>query len=174
MPGFVVSRLHCALIGALAITTGCRGSNPVVPDPHFPMGAVDVAWSSDGAGRVAHAYYSGFTAPARLVIDNDADWRAAWAQAYAGMAPTPALPAIDFSRSSVIVVALGGHATGGYNIVVSRLATTADHLYAEVTSTAPGSKCITTQTFTQPFDMVRIPRPPGPVAFVERAVTHAC
>jgi hypothetical protein len=174
MPNAVVSYTHVPLAAALLVVAACNGSHPVVPDPRFPLGAVDVGWSDDAAGHVAHGYYSGFTAPARLVIDNDADWRAAWAQAYIGMTPTLAVPAIDFSRSSVIIVASGTHNTGGYDIRITRLATADDHLYAEVLSTSPGSGCITTQALTQPFDIVRIPKPTGTVVFVEHPVTHDC
>ena len=162
---------------ALALTisvAACHGTNPAFPDPHVPLGAVDVGWNDSGAGHVAHGYYSGFASPARLVIDNDADWRAAWAQAYAPMGQPPAAPAIDFAHSRVIVVALGTRGTGGYDITINRLATSDGNLYAEVMSTSPGSRCGTTQALTQPFDIVRVPRSSGPVVFVELSATNDC
>jgi hypothetical protein len=174
MKTLFVSAYRRSIIGALFATAACSGGGPLSPEPDFPAGAVDIGWSDAGAGHVAHGYDSGFTQPARLVIDNDADWRAAWTLAYTGMSPTVNPPAIDFSRWSVILVASGTRGTGGYDIAVTRLATTADYLYAEVTSTSPGAHCFTTQSLTHPFDIVRIPKPPGPVVFVERAVTHDC
>lgn len=170
----VVRLFRCAALGAAVATAACSGGGPITPDLTIPVGAVDVGWSDAGAGHIAHGYYSGFIEPARLVIDNDTDWRAAWAKAYVGMAPAPNPPAIDFSQSSVILVALGGRTTGGYNISVTRLATSADFLYAEVTSSSPGSRCGTTQALTQPFDIVRIPRVGSAVVFVERAVVNEC
>ena len=174
MASAFVSAYRCAAIAAVCTAASCSGAGPLLPEPDFPAGAVDIGWSDAGAGHVAHGYYSGFTNPARLVIDNAADFRTAWTQAYTGMSPTVNPPAIDFSRWSVIVVASGTHNTGGYDIAVTRLARTADYLYVEVTSTSPGSRCGTTQALTQPFDIVRIPRPPGPAVFVERTVVHDC
>ena len=176
MSSSAVSAARRALVAALvsAIAAACTGGGPLVPQPDIPAGAVDVAWSDAGAGHISHGYLSGYVSPARLVIDNDADWRAAWTKAYIGLSPAPNPPAIDFSRWSVILVALGNRNTGGYNIAVTRLATTPDYLYAEVTSTSPGSRCGTTQALTQPYDIVRIPKPPGPVVFVERSTTFEC
>jgi PrcB C-terminal len=171
----VVSPARRAFILAFVATAAaCTGGGPLVPDPTIPPGAVDVGWSDAGAGHIAQGYYSGYVEPARLVIDNDADWRAAWTKAYIGVSPTVNPPAIDFSRWSVILVALGNRNTGGYSIAVTRLARTPDYLYAEVTSVSPGSHCGTTQALTQPFDIVRIPKPPGPVVFVEHATVFEC
>jgi hypothetical protein len=170
----IVRSARIALALCIFAATACNAGGPLLPDPDFPPDAVDIGWSDTGAGHVAHGYYSGFTNPARLVIDNTADFRAAWTQAYTGMSPAVNPPAIDFSRWSVILVASGTHNTGGYDIAVTRLARTADYLYVEVRSTSPGSHCGTTQALTQPFDIVRIPRPPGPAVFVERSVVHDC
>jgi hypothetical protein len=174
MKSSIITPARVALAMSLVTAAACSGAGPLLPDLNIPVGAVDIGWNDAGAGHVAHGFYSGFTRPARVVIDNDADWRAAWATAYVGMSPTVNPPAIDFTRSSIILVALGTRATGGYDIAVTRLASTPDYLYVEVTSTSPGSRCGTTQALTQPFDIVRIPRQHPPLVFVEKSATEQC
>jgi len=157
----------------VAAVAGCNApAGNTLPVTEIPAGAVNVAWNDAVAVRISHASYSGFRQAARTVIDNDADWRAAWATYSSGDGSTR--PAVDFTRYDVILAALGQRTTGGYGITVSRIAATSDYLYVEITSTSPGSRCITTQALTQPADIVRIPRQHPPVVFVEKSVVVEC
>ena len=157
----------------LAMLPGCAPVNINAPSLTIPDGAVDIAWSDQGAAHVAHQYSSGFTEPARLLIDNQSAWNAAWAQLNAGASQRP-LPAIDFSRYSVFIAAFGTRNTGGYDINVSRLANASHYLYVEITSTSPGATCGTTQALTQPVDIIRVAKPHAPLAYVERTLVHEC
>lgn len=162
----LVPAILAALIGCNA-PTGIRSSE-------IPAGAVDVAWNDAGALRVAHAYYSGIGSSAATVIGNDADWRAIWSKYTANQGNPPAPPAIDFSRYEVVVAALGERTSGGYDMTISRIASTNDYLYVELTARHPGPTCGVTAALTQPVDMVRIPREHRPVMFIEKAVQTNC
>ena len=171
----MIDRCHLRLLPALlAVAAACGTSTPAAPAPKIPDGAVDVAWTDTGASRVAHEYYSGFNEPARLVIDNQATWAWAWARLYQTLLPVPATPTEDFDRFTVLVVGSGTHGTGGYDIRVTRVASFGDRLYVEVTSTAPGPHCFVTEAFTQPVDVVRIPKPNPTIVFVNRDVAPNC
>ena len=160
--------------GLLALVTACAAGNANAPSLTIPEGAVEVAWSDAGAAEVAHQYNSGFTQPARTLIDNQSKWAAAWATLNANSGPKPAVPAIDFNRYTVIVAALGRRNTGGYDIRVSRLATSGGYLYVEVTSTSPGNKCGTTQALTEPVHIIRVAKPHAPLVYIERASVTEC
>ena len=108
------------------------------------------------------------------MIRDQASWQVAWANLYIGMSPIVAPPPIDFSRSTVILVALGTQPSGGYDITVSRLARDAGVLYVQVTSTSPGDKCFVTAVLTQPVDVVVVPHTVGRAVFVERKAVHEC
>lgn len=158
----------------LVALLGCSNVSIGAPSLDIPVGAIDLGWGSTGAEHIAKGYYSGLGAAERTVIEDQSAWAAAWAKLSANTRPAPPAPMIDFARYSVILVALGERGTGGYSIEVTRLASTSDYLYAEVTSTSPGSRCGTTQALTQPYDIVRIPRAHPPVVFTERSVTNEC
>ena len=158
----------------LTALVACNAPSVITPVTDIPSGAVNVDWNDAGAVRVAHAYNSGFRQSARTVIDNDADWRATWATYTANLGTPPSLPAVDFTRQEVIVAALGERNSGGYDISISRIATSSDYLYVELTSLRPGPRCGVTAALTQPVDMVRIPRQHPPVTFTEKSAQHDC
>ena len=163
------------LTGALISAAGCQSATMGAPADEIPSTAIDEAFGDAGVRRVAHSYSSGFNQPVREVIRDQESWQAAWTTLYIGMTPAPpAPPAVDFSRSTVILVALGARATGGYDITVSRIARDGSAAYVEVTSTSPGDRCYTTQAFTQPVDIVVVPHTVDEAVFVERKTVHQC
>ncbi len=160
-----------ALLGVLA---ACVTEKTTVPLLEIPAGAVDMSWSDAGAARILKRSYSGYSKPARLLIDDDAAWAQAWATLDISLSPASPRPAVDFAHYSVIIAAQGSHGTGGFGIEVTRLAASSEFLYAEVTSTSPGARCFTTQAFTEPVDVIRIPKPHLPLMFVEHSVVSQC
>lgn len=124
--------------------------------------------------RYALEFNSGFTAPARLVVRSEAEWRDAWARIYQHRMPKPDLPAVDFAREAVLVAALGERSSGGYGILVDSVHDTGSELQAVVRKTSPGAGCLVTGALTQPVDAVRIPAPTKSVKFVDRDEVHDC
>jgi len=164
-------RLVPVLVAALA---ACNAPSVVTPVTDIPSGAVNVDWNDAGAVRVAHGYYSGFKQSVQTVVTNDADWRAIWSTYTVNLGTPPQLPAIDFSRYQVVVAALGQRSSGGYDISISRIASSNDYLFVEITARSPGPRCGTTAALSQPVDMVRIPRQHPPVMFVEKSAETSC
>ena len=119
-------------------------------------------------------FNSGFDQPARLVIRDQAAWSAAWQKTFERSSPVPPVPDIDFDREVVVLVALGSHSTGGYSILIDGASATEDGTSVVVRSSAPGSSCGTTQAFTEPVDIARLPRRQGAVTFIERSEVHTC
>jgi hypothetical protein len=124
--------------------------------------------------RYALEFNSGFTAPARLVVRTEAEWREAWARIYEPRMPKPPLPAVDFTRETVLVAALGERSSGGFGIVVDSVYDTGSELQAVVRRTSPGAGCVVTGALTQPVDAVRIPATTKSVKFVDRDEVHDC
>ncbi len=124
--------------------------------------------------RYALGFHSGFTAPARLVVRSEAGWRDAWATIHRTLVPQPALPAVDFARETVLVVALGERSSGGYDIVVDSVYDMGSELQAVVRRTSPGAGCLVTGALTQPVDAVRIPATTKSVRFVDRDEVRDC
>jgi len=171
-----MTNTHKILLGAALLSTvACQSATLGAPADEIPSTAIDEAFGDAGVRRIAHSAYNGFDQSARTVIRDQESWQAAWTTLYIGMTPAPpAPPAVDFSRSTVILVALGTRPTGGFDITVSRVARDAGVLYVEVTSTSPGDRCGTTQALTRPVDIVVVPHTVDEAVFVERKTVHQC
>jgi hypothetical protein len=119
-------------------------------------------------------YNSGLRTAERLVIRDQATWQTTWAAIGRNSIAVPPPPAIDFEREMLVVAALGERSTGGYSIIVESASATGEALTVRIHSTAPGSTCVTTQAFTQPVDVARLPRMQGPVTFADEASVSDC
>ena len=119
-------------------------------------------------------YYSGLQQPERLVVRDQAAWITAWSSLWPNGVPIPALPAVDFSKDMIVIAALGGRNTGGYSIFVDSARAAASGLVVFVGTSSPGRHCITTQAFTQPVDIARVPRTEAAVAFVDVPRVEDC
>ena len=170
-----MGKTHRILLCTVLLSSGaCQSATLGAPVDEIPSTAIDETFGDGGVRRVAHAYYSGFDRPMRAVIRDQETWRTAWATLYARSSPVPAVPAVDFSRSAVILVALGTRGSGGYDITISRVARDAGLVYVQVTSTSPGERCGTTLALTQPVDIVVLPHTVERAAFVEWKAVHQC
>lgn len=119
-------------------------------------------------------YFSQLRRPERLVIRDQATWVDAWASLWPTFAPIPAPPNVDFKNEMIVFVALGERSTGGYSIVVDSAGTNAQGVTVWIGTSSPGPQCFTTQAFTQPVDIARLPRIDAPVHFVETSRIAEC
>jgi hypothetical protein len=120
-------------------------------------------------------FNSGWDAPTRTVIRDQATWEAAWAKTYSRMTPVPPVPAVDFGEEMVILVASGEQLSGGYGIVIEHAAERGGNgIAVTVRTTSPGSQCVVTGALTQPVDIARVARRDGSVRFIEREEVRDC
>lgn len=126
------------------------------------------------ADPFSFAYVSQIRQSERLVIRDQTAWVAAWASLWPALAPIPAPPNVDFTREMIVFVALGERSTGGYSILVDSAGANAQGVTVWIGSTAPGARCVTTQAFTQPVDIARLPRVDAPVHFLETSRVADC
>lgn len=121
------------------------------------------------------AYYSGLDQPGRIVVRDETSWQALWSQIHERFSEVPPVPAVDFSREMVVVVALGLRSSGGYSILVDAAHEASNAgLLVTVRSISPGSKCARTAALTQPVDIARVPRRDGEVSFLEQSEVTVC
>ena len=119
-------------------------------------------------------FYSGLEKPDRIVVRDPIQWDALWAQIYAKQLPVPPVPAIDFSREMLVVVALGSRSSGGYGIIVDGANESENGGIAVTVRSIAPRNCVVTLAFTQPVDIARLPRRDGSVSFIERSEVHDC
>lgn len=120
------------------------------------------------------AHYSGMTQRERVVVRTPAEWEIVWRRMWAGHSPLPPVPAVDFERHVLLVAAMGSRPTGGYHIRIAEAAALADEVAVRVVETSPSRGCITTQAFTAPVDVVKLPRTSRQIQFRTAEVVHEC
>ncbi|HEX8849731.1 MAG TPA: protease complex subunit PrcB family protein [Gemmatimonadaceae bacterium] len=164
-----LTKFALLLATASSFAACARDGDSSTPAAHVVGGAA-VPLTRLRAEPYSLSYYSALKTPQRIIVRDEAAWRALWPQLQAG----PAVPAIDFSREMVLVVALGERTSGGYSIFVDAASATFDGITVEVRSVAPGKHCGTTAALTQPVDAARIQRVEGSVRFVDVATVQDC
>src|SRR4051812_8691506 len=70
---------------------------------------------------IAKGALSGIQEPKQLLITNATQWAEIWQKHSVRNEPKPPLPEIDFSKQSVLFVALGQKRTGGYAVAITDL-----------------------------------------------------
>lgn len=189
-----------ACLAVAALSAACGGSGAATPSAHMPtadptLGA-PLPESAQSAARPSATRLTSqpaamrpISASARLFTSQtssiaEAEVRvlrdeAAWSATWRALQPEPAegpVPAVDFARDMVVVVAGGERTSGGHAVRVDGVSDAAGGrgLVLHVTRTAPGEGCMTTMAITAPVDVVRVPRADGPVRLDARDVAAAC
>jgi hypothetical protein len=119
-------------------------------------------------------FQSGFTAPQRIAVHDTSTWTGLWAQIEAAVTPVPPVPAIDFTTTTVIIAAMGTHASGGFSIRVDDAATLDGDAWISVVEQSPGVHCVVPAVVTSPVVVVAIPRFDGSTTFVEHTEATSC
>lgn len=117
---------------------------------------------------------SGVREPGTAVIRDVEGWQAAWETITANHSPRPALPAVDFAREMVVLVALGMRSSGGYSAEIRRVLRTGDGISVDYVARSPGSDCFVTGAITHPIDVVIVPRVDGTAVFAKHEQVTNC
>ena len=117
---------------------------------------------------------SGFDQRLRTVVRDSATWATLWRQAMGSHSPKAPLPAMDFARDQLILVAMGTRSSGGYTIGIDSVFTRADTVNVVVRERSPGRTCGTTAALSEPVALARVTRYEMPTRYIERADTVRC
>ncbi len=120
-----------------------------------------------------HALVSEYGMGEETVVRDRAAWDAAWARLQNGMVAPP-LPAVDFSASSVVLVAIGQRSSGGHDVRVTGVTRDGADAVVRYAVTEPAPGCMTAQMITSPVDVVRVPRIVGHARFERATVRGTC
>jgi hypothetical protein len=170
-----VVMLAVVTLAVAVAMAGCSDSPTAARAPRVPPDASELAAARMLEGVLfSFRFNTGFKERERLVIRNADQWAQAWARITQNVQPARPVPAVDFAREMIVLVAIGQRPTGGYVITIDGVSEADGRLYAEVRERSPGRGCNTSEGLTQPIDVVRVPRREGTVFFVERVETFEC
>ena len=164
------------LLAVFFFSSGCDSpaspQDPTTPQwPALPPGARSVP--SEPIEMMGETF-SGFREPARVLIDNQQEWRSFWETYQAGRFPKTDPPNVDFEQYQVVAVMMGERNTGGYAISIAGVFESSDRTIVRVLETSPGRDCAVIQAITSPVTAATIPRSTLPIEFVGAGVTVPC
>lgn len=111
---------------------------------------------------IAQGQQSEVQEPRQVVVTSREAWAALWQQ-HGAQLP---VPAVDFTRESIVAVFLGTRPSGGYGVDIVAVRTGAAPV-VEYRERRPGPDMMTTQALTFPFSIVAVPVLAGTPRFVQ-------
>jgi len=88
--------------------------------------------------------------------------------------PSEHAPRFDFEKYQLITGGFGVKPSGGYSVVVDRVDELSDVIYVSVLDISPGSGCLVSWGFTNPFTTVLIKKPTKPIKFSVTKLVSEC
>jgi len=110
---------------------------------------------------------SGIREALQQVIRSEDDWKKLWDRHTTPFEPRPELPKVDFDKSMLIIVFSGDKPTGGHAVRIEAVRRAKEGLDVTFRITKPEEGMMTTQAFTQPYDIVVVDKTEGELRFVE-------
>jgi PrcB C-terminal len=118
---------------------------------------------------------TGFNQPADKVVTSKKEFARVWSQVYANFSPQPKVPAIDFSKEMILVIAMGQQTSGGHSIRVERIWDNGGERTGVISmGHSPGKGCMTPASMTAPVEIVRLERPRKPIKFYRELLVKDC
>lgn len=122
-------------------------------------------------GRVIGA---GTAPPATFVVDNEADWFAAWKRLPPGFyqQDLPDIPLIDFNKEMFVGLSFGYGANGGYGLTIINVTQDKNEIKVVYQRSVPAPNGIYTQAIVDLSQYIAIPKSALPVRFIEYSVSQ--
>jgi hypothetical protein len=116
---------------------------------------------------------SGYTRLSEFVIEDTDEFNRRWRGVQQG-SPDAQLPVIDFTRKTVVLLAIGSRNTGGHEVRIDSVNAVSDGAIVHYTVTSPGARCMSMQMLTSPIDVILLDKIGGHVRFSRKEVKGSC
>jgi anti-sigma factor RsiW len=116
-----------------------------------PEAATMIARRWDGA-------YCGVVKPSLVAAVDGASWKRLWQLLHANIVEKTAEPDLDFEKQAAIAVFMGTKTTGGFATRIVEVRRDGDALRVIVRETGPQPGQMVTESLTQPYSVVVVPR----------------
>ncbi|MEP6571468.1 MAG: protease complex subunit PrcB family protein [Gemmatimonadota bacterium] len=167
--------LEVALGLAVAAIMSACGSDSTGPGQTLtPPPSGTLTGSPEPAQRLGYSFFSGYSAPARLVVADVNALEDAWIEINQHITMVPSIPDVDFTQDLVVVAAMGSRSSGGFRITIDSARAAGQDVDVFVTTRSPATGCVTAAVQTSPVDVVSLARPAGAVVFVEDSARIGC
>jgi hypothetical protein len=132
---------------------------------------------------IPHPYFSIYAGPEHptfTALGSEREWQRVWSVIEPRMGRTESrtrpyeLPKIDFSRNTLIVVAIGSRPSGGFRVQVDSISESSSEIVVTATESTPASECVVTTSVTAPTVFALIARSEKRVRFDVRKTERGC
>lgn len=106
--------------------------------------------------HIAGGAYCGIEDRKYVAVTSDSTWKELWDMIHRDTRPVPEVPAIDFSRETVIGVFLGTRSTGGYSIEIVDASLQNNKLSVKYKTESPAPGDMVSMALTQPYHVVTV------------------
>jgi hypothetical protein len=111
--------------------------------------------------------YSGIKEAVAKVITTEKEWQELWKKHVSMLVPQPPLPEVDFQTYNLAVIFSGEKRTSGYQIILKQIVPEANDVVVHYHETEPPANSFTLQVFTQPYLILKIPKPKGSIKLLK-------
>ncbi len=116
---------------------------------------------------VKDGYFGGYETKENMVINKESDFKELWYKAFVDQGSGSSIPAIDFSKKTVLAVFMGLRNSGGNSVEIDRIEDDTSSVKVYVKYMYPGGNCPTTPVMTTPSQVVSTNKITKPVEFIE-------
>jgi hypothetical protein len=121
--------------------------------------------------RLERGFFSGLQERGTWVVQDGETWAELWVRIKGDVHAKP--PAVDFSTTTVVVVAMGAKPTGGHSISVDSIYKIGDRMFVQLNEASPSPGCAVPQVLTQPYDIIKLAKADG-FTFTVRESVNEC
>lgn len=112
--------------------------------------------------------YSGIREPLQKVISTNEEWEDLWRKHVSIIVPQPPVPEVDFENNVVAAIYMGEKNKSGYQVLLKEVVPEGKDVILRYKIVEPPENSFTLMVLTQPFILVKIPKPEGTVQLTQQ------
>jgi len=140
----------------------------------FNVGCSDSTENTSTSVVISEGVLSNISVQRFDIIRDSVALVALWTTQNLGFAGVADIPVIDFNQDMILALFLGSRISGGFTIEVESIEELSTQMIINILESVPGTGCPVTLGFTQPFQIVQIPKTDKTIVFLLRSATFNC
>jgi protease stability complex PrcB-like protein len=116
--------------------------------------------------------FSGIREPLQKVITTNEEWEDLWKKHVSVIVPQPPVPEIDFENTVIAAIFAGEKNKSGYQVRLKEVVPQGKDVILHYKLVEPPENSFTLTVITQPFILVKIPKPEGTVQLTQQQTTE--
>jgi hypothetical protein len=112
--------------------------------------------------------FSGIREPLQKVITTNEEWEDLWKKHVSVIVPQPPVPEIDFENTVIAAIFAGEKNKSGYQVRLKEVVPEGKDVILRYKLVEPPENSFTLTVITQPFILVKIPKPEGTVQLTQQ------